>query len=898
MKSLIFLFIMFLAICSSAQNNPLRYPGFERFLPTRNANFANSFGQKSGLVHHKFPFQFKPEDLTFQAETNFSIENNIDKPTRNVIYERIMENILKSANQDTLLMDSLYHYTFETPADSVLTEKIVYCYNPAVSICTITKCLYDTVSNALKFATKDEFYYNKNGKDTLSVSYTWKTEKSEWLPSVKYVTTYDSKNNITSKAFYIWHNLTKKWWGQNKQVYEFDDKGNNTLQSFYTWNDARNKWQGTSKNEYGFDEAKNNILTIAYKWSPQLFDWLPATRLQDTFNAEGIQTSSTSSVWDDISKDWIYQGKSERETDMENGSQLYAYYQWDLLLNCWMGLYKEAYSLLDDNKEMLISFSWNAPKQKWEASVKQIYEPNETLNGFSITEYVAQDSVIQDSIICGFNDKSEISNIWITPSCPNQTCNALDSERVEGTASILWNYNINGNYYATGGFCQIQINNDRDFTQNTGIALNCKVLTPSPASFIIRLTEISGEVWSMEFPDVLADSSGEWKQLVFSFPNLILNGAAYDGIFDSKQIKNIQLRLNVPKGIKTSGSVLIDNLCAVNIYKTDNWRIESVTSEIHDEYGYLVSSVSKRWNPALQQFITFHEYKVHLEYDSYGQLTLQDVFEKDEFATDWVNIERHILNFDENRNLTLDENYIWDSANAGLIGSWKNEREYDWLGNNLSSINYQWNVADSTWIYANKQENEYNDNGNLISNANYDWKVDLQKWIGTNKTEMVFNDRQEEIKSISYIWDTIDNDWKISNVTYASYFEDLYNPDGKITAHVCIEWNESVNEWCPTEKYYYSYSGHSITTALPPQHPENNNLAEIWPNPASDYINILVFDEFESTVAVYSNNGRLLKKTKTYAKITTLPVGDLPKGIYIIQIASGNNILSEKLIIH
>ena len=97
--------------------------------------------------------------------------------------------------------------------------------------------------------------------------------------------------------------------------------------------------------------------------------------------------------------------KYETKTEIEqgnDGSQMYAFYRWNPLLNSWMGLFKqEVYIQLDNDRIMNIYYWWNAPEQKWEASAKQIQELNDTFNGFTITEYVAQDSVIQDSIAIG-----------------------------------------------------------------------------------------------------------------------------------------------------------------------------------------------------------------------------------------------------------------------------------------------------------------------------------------------------------------------------------------------------------------------------------------------------------------------------------------------------------------
>lgn len=894
MKKIIVLLILFSPVLGMTQNTI--------DLPSQNVSFFHKqvfntpgkFLNSMELLHQNYfikPFSKLDPYMKLTEITGY--EPNTDHE----LILRIREKFLKSVQTDTLLIDSLFKYTFKNPTDSTLTEKLFYSYNSSVNQCIITKCEWDTLTLQWYFTTKEDYFYDQNGNDTLMILYKRSTDDN-WALNLKYINTYDLYKRLTSHAIYVWHDLTQRWRGQNKQVFEFDNYGNKTLEALYTWSDVRNTWQGSSKSEYSYDERSLLVLFISYNWDAKNFDWICAAKEENAYNEQGLQILGTRSQWDSDLKDWKYVIKVESETVVKEDGfyYYYAYYEWNIIFNRWSGLYKIDYSV--GETEEAISYIWNPVEAKWEATVKFVSEMTESGLGFINKTFEAKDSIVIGEIINGFNSEGEFSNIWITPSCPDQICSALDSDRVEGNASILWNYNINGNYYANGGFCQVQMNTDKDMSQYLGLLINCKILIPSPASFILRVTETSGEVWMIENTQMLADSSGMWQQFVFPFSEMIGSGTFIDGIFDNKHIKNIQMRLSVPKGIKTSGTVLIDNLSTCNIIKTDKWLLTAFEDVLLDEHRNSIYEISKKWDTGLQQFVEDYKYKAEIEYNQFGLVTNSEAFIWEEPMEDWSNYRKEENAYNENGNIIRSESYTWNLLQSKWVGNSKFEQSFNKFGNILISITYQWDDLTDSWLNDSKTENTYTESGKLASNSNYNWYNTLQKWIGGNKHETVFNEFDEKIKTIEYVWDLKTDNWKVSTISLEGYWNDSHNADGNIIAHVFVAWNETLNNWSPKEKYYYFRSLHNITTEIP-EILAHKRFVEVYPIPATDAIHIKINSVvFYGTFSLFSSNGFLLKKSDLTGNITSVQISDLPKGNYILHIKTDEFVESKKIIVH
>ena len=66
-------------------------------------------------------------------------------------------------------------------------------------------------------------------------------------------------------------------------------------------------------------------------------------------------------------------------------------------------------------------------------------------------------------------------------------------------------------------------------------------------------------------------------------------------------------------------------------------------------------------------------------------------------------------------------------------------------------------------------------------------------------------------------------------------------------------------------------------------------LLELYPNPASNILNVVVDSEnLNSTYSIFDNTGRVVLTGKLQSEVTSIQLGDLPSGVYAISV--GNSI--------
>mgnify|MGYP001472307408 FL=1 len=150
---------------------------------------------------------------------------------------------------------------------------------------------------------------------------------------------------------------------------------------------------------------------------------------------------------------------------------------------------------------------------------------------------------------------------------------------------------------------------------------------------------------------------------------------------------------------------------------------------------------------------------------------------------------------------------------------------------------------------------------------------------------------QNEINTIGYDWKTFD----------MSSFSYILNPN------VCFFIkDQEENIW---RLYFNSFEGSStgnvsfntelISTAAVEEGNQNNNIT-IYPNPASDYVNLICESSKKDNIIYISDiNGKIVLKEKTTNCFSAINVNvsNFKKGIYIVSLVSDNFIKKEKLII-
>lgn len=85
-----------------------------------------------------------------------------------------------------------------------------------------------------------------------------------------------------------------------------------------------------------------------------------------------------------------------------------------------------------------------------------------------------------------------------------------------------------------------------------------------------------------------------------------------------------------------------------------------------------------------------------------------------------------------------------------------------------------------------------------------------------------------------------------------------------------------------------------LTPLGTPEFENGNNAIAIYPNPASDFLNIDLKNTSVNNVAIYSLNGAKLMETKG---ISTLNISSLAAGVYLVRVQSSNNAVFFKRII-
>lgn len=128
-------------------------------------------------------------------------------------------------------------------------------------------------------------------------------------------------------------------------------------------------------------------------------------------------------------------------------------------------------------------------------------------------------------------------------------------------------------------------------------------------------------------------------------------------------------------------------------------------------------------------------------------------------------------------------------------------------------------------------------------------------------------------------------------------------PDDYIAGNVCIEVDDvdaANNNQSPysnwTVQHRYKTLTYSENCALSTDK-FNKNSITIYPNPATDILYIVTTNDTAIDKAVlYDISGRLVKE---YQNITeTISVSGLEKGVYMMQVFSGNQNFSQKVIIN
>lgn len=216
---------------------------------------------------------------------------------------------------------------------------------------------------------KSEYRYNVDGKQVLSVNYTWNTTIAGWRETSKteYVHGKDENNNITQvRINYSWDGLNSKWRALNKQESTFHENSNIYKYNVnYSWNENEGLWMPTSKLEQLYNEEGCSVLTSEYVWNNDAKQWKGRRKQGYIYNEdETLTLSEISYLWDDDANLWIEKNSLDYDANRNLTGQ--TKYSWNAGTSSWQGVSKVMYEYSFNEKITIkTSYEWSDGSHDW-----------------------------------------------------------------------------------------------------------------------------------------------------------------------------------------------------------------------------------------------------------------------------------------------------------------------------------------------------------------------------------------------------------------------------------------------------------------------------------------------------------------------------------------------------
>jgi hypothetical protein len=161
--------------------------------------------------------------------------------------------------------------------------------------------------------------------------------------------------------------------------------------------------------------------------------------------------------------------------------------------------------------------------------------------------------------------------------------------------------------------------------------------------------------------------------------------------------------------------------------------------------------------------------------------------------------------------------------------------------------------------------------------------------VNDEKVEQTFDNVENETSNTDYLWNSKTNQW-----TGKSKFEYSYDANRNQILSINNNWDSINNKWTfylKTFMYYSLFDGsNGITITKSPV------TFSLYPNPAKDQLYIDFGFNQQAEISIFNNKGQLVGSFLISGKLTVIPVNNLQKGIYIIQIKKQNDVNTQKFI--
>lgn len=297
--------------------------------------------------------------------------------------------------------------------------------------------------------------------------------------------------------------------------------------------------------------------------------------------------------------------------------------------------------------------------------------------------------------------------------------------------------------------------------------------------------------------------------------------------------------------------------------------------------------------------------KYDATYDNNGNLTVETESYWDDVNNVWDKVYTYTYTYNTQNKMIADSSYDHDFGTPDS----KIVYTYDGNGNEISSISYNWNGIgwdtaykyDYTYYTNNKLktstfklynsgvwENSYMDSSGYSNTDFYTyyrtstWDDANSKWIHQyRETRTLGSNNLPDMQQMS-TYDTSTKSWSVDADVEWSYNSN--NDPVYIEAYAYIMGVRFPSPIVVANLYYESYFNVGVEQPLAAE------KVSVYPNPATDVVNIDLNGKQAKEVSIYSTIGRKMYQSavNNQNSRTTVPVSHLPNGNYIINVTDAD----------
>ena len=326
---------------------------------------------------------------------------------------------------------------------------------------------------------------------------------------------------------------------------------------------------------------------------------------------------------------------------------------------------------------------------------------------------------------------------------------------------------------------------------------------------------------------------------------------------------------------------------------------------LYNENGQLINSSSYSWSVDQNQWLYYG--KIEKGYDPEGNNLFTAFYKYDVVKNEWVGSTKDEYLY-ENGEKSMHITSVWKSDLKQWINSGKSEFYYTEESKKITEMGFVWNSSENKWSISSKYEQEYDNNENILRvityspdsilqwrgiyreeynydelgnktfYASYNWSVNSQQWIGEFKYEYAYN-LSVLAEKITSRWNINQNDW-----IYSEKSNFIFDSKGNQTLNLDCLWNSVNNTWSIRSRSQRFYSLHNFTNNIVVN---NSSDPEIYPNPATDFITITNFatEPEKCLLRLFDSQGRLLlKKEVEISGNYRLDISGIKNGIYFLNL--------------